>query len=251
MLVNPESFAFMRAAGDAGSSDDVRARRQNAELGRRDDRDGGDHKQPQHDEEPPTGAPRLSRPLPGGSRSCTTAPPNSPLFVSCQCARNARASASEPSGTSCGWLGNDFQMTDWPTVRAFATKSRLRMSRAASASPHVTRPGTPLIRTDGSWNTPCRSAHFAQPITLDTSLLPAQFRPPKITSVRHGRPFIALYPSGTRYHTFGAGLCVARVRTATFVTKAGAACNFTTQHISPSTNGDRIHPPPLTVKNLV
>ena len=98
MLVNPETTASTRA-GDAGSSDDVRAGRQDAELGRRDDRDGGDHKQPQHDEEPPTGAPRLSRPLPGGSRSCATAPPNSPLFVSCQYARNVRAVTLEISPT--------------------------------------------------------------------------------------------------------------------------------------------------------
>ena len=72
-------------------------------------------------------------------------------------------------------------------------------------------------------------SHRAQPIALDTSLLPAQFRPPKMTSVRHVRPFVALYPSGTRYHTFGAGLFAARVRTVTLVMSAGEAWSVTAQ----------------------
>ena len=89
-------------------------------------------------------------------------------------------------------------------------------------------------------NTPCRSAHRAQPITLDTSLLPAQFRPPKMTSIRHVRPLVALYPSGTRYHTFGVGLFTARVRTVTLDTMAGEAWSVTARHTNPIVNRGRI-----------
>ena len=64
----------------------------------------------------------------GGETTVTAA------FVK-RCADSAHVpnSHTDLGGTSCGWFGNDFQMTGCPTARAFTTKSRFRMSRAASA----------------------------------------------------------------------------------------------------------------------